>query len=38
MEVQSKEPYIGWGPDALMLRGNFEGKGWPIVKYKDMLW
>jgi len=38
MEVQPKEPDIGWGPDALGIWGNFEGKGWPVVKYRDTLW
>jgi len=23
------------GPDVSMGRGNFDGKGWPIVKYRD---
>ena len=29
---------LGWGPDPHMGRGNFEGKGRPIVKYTAILW
>ena len=30
-----KEPCIRWGPDPPMVKGNFEGKGQPIVKFKE---
>jgi len=33
------EPCIRWGPDLPVGRDNFEeGKGRPIVKYRDTLW
>jgi len=31
-----RNPCIGWGPDPHMRKDNFEGKGWPIVKY--LIW
>jgi len=32
-----KESCIGWGADLPTGSGNFQGKGWPIVKYRDAL-
>ena len=32
-----KEPCVSWGPEPSMRRSNFEGKGRPIVKYRDSL-
>ena len=33
-----REPYIRWGRDPPMGRGNFEGeKGDPLVKYRDTM-
>ena len=32
-----KEPFIRWGLTSSMGRGNFEGAGRPIVKYRDNL-
>jgi len=31
-----KKPCIVRGPDPLIRRGNFRGKGRPIVKYRDL--
>jgi len=33
-----REPCIRWGSRSPMGRGNFEGEGLPIVKYRDSLW
>jgi len=34
-----KEPCIRWGSRSPMERGNFkEGRGGPLVKYRDTLW
>jgi len=32
-----REPSIRWGPDPRMAMDNFEGKGCPIVNYRDTL-
>jgi len=35
---EAKETRIRWGSRSPMVRGNFEGEGHPIVKYRDTLW
>ena len=36
--VDSSNHLLDWSPHPLMGRGNFEGEGQPIVKYRDTLW
>ena len=33
--VGSRNHVLDGGPDPISGRGNFEGGGWPIVKYRD---